>query len=252
MKRGIDEVITNCNAMNCSSARHSREGGNPGKHWIPGQAPNNKLHELQSLRSLSRTISNEKGIALVMVLILSAIALAIMAALVYMLTASTQVSGIQKRYKTALEAGKGGVDVTFRLISARGNPNIPGLSSFNITASDVGAGHTDCLTQKLNSPTSVWPVECSSTVSINPNDQSTYDMSFDLGITNTYRVYSKIVDTVNGNSGGDFGLIKSGVTGANSGEITVMSVPYLYSIEVDAENRDNPQERAKYSVLYEY
>ena len=54
---------------------------------------------------------NEKGIALVMVLILSAIALAIMAALVYMLISGTQISGMQKRYRTALEAGVGGADV---------------------------------------------------------------------------------------------------------------------------------------------
>ncbi len=207
-------------------------------------------------------ISNEKGIALVMVLILSAIALAIMAALIYMLTASTQVSGIQKRYRTALEAGKGGADVTYRLLAARGNPNIPTLpacslpctgSELNclcIPASNVGG--TDCLTPKLNSPTSAWPAVCSSTISINPNDPSTYDMSFDLGTTTTYRVYSKIVDTVNGNSGGEFGLLKSGVVGSNSGEITVMSMPYFYTIEIDAENRDNPQERAKYSILYEY
>ncbi len=197
-------------------------------------------------------VSNESGIALVMVLILSAIALAIMAALIYMLTASTQVSGIQKRYKTALEAGKGGADVTFRLIGARGDPNIPGLTNFKIWASDVGAGHRDCLTAKLNTPTSAWPSECSSTISINPNDTSTYDMRFELGTTTPYRVYSKIVDTGSGNSGTDLGLLKSGVVGSNTGEITVMSIPYLYTIEIDAENKDNPQERAKYSILYEY
>ena len=28
------------NVMNCSKTCHSREGGNPGKHWIPGQARN--------------------------------------------------------------------------------------------------------------------------------------------------------------------------------------------------------------------
>jgi len=29
--------------MNCSKDRHSRESGNPEKHWIPGQARNDRL-----------------------------------------------------------------------------------------------------------------------------------------------------------------------------------------------------------------
>ena len=62
---------------------------------------------------MSGIFSNERGIALVMVLILSAIALAIMAALIYMITVGTQASGMQKRYRTALEAGKGGADISY-------------------------------------------------------------------------------------------------------------------------------------------
>jgi hypothetical protein len=190
---------------------------------------------------------NEKGLALVMVLILSAIALAVMAGLIYMITSGTQISGMQKRYKTALEAGKGGADVTYQLIAARGNPNIP-ITNFLITASNVGG--VDCLTPKLNSATNNWPVACSSTLTIDPNTQSSYDMRFDLGAS-PYRVYTKIVDTVEGNSGGDEGLIGKGVI-SSSGEVTVVSIPYLYTLEVDAENQANPQERAKLSILYQY
>jgi hypothetical protein len=29
-------------------------------------------------------------------------------------------------------------------------------------------------------------------------------------------------------------------------------MPYLYTIEVDAMNKDNPSERARYSILYQY
>jgi hypothetical protein len=42
------------------------------------------------------------------------------------------------------------------------------------------------------------------------------------------------------------------VVDSNSGEIRVMSYPYLYTIEVDAENTANPSERAKFSILYQY
>ena len=196
----------------------------------------------------------QDGIALVMVLILSAISLAIMAALVYMITVETQTSGIQKRYKTAIEAGQGGADVSYALIAARGNPSLP-LTNFTITAPSA------CLTAKLNTATTIanW-ASCGSganytkatSMTIDPNDSKTYDMKFELGIGTSYTVYSKIVNTIEGNSGGDEGLIKSGVVTANSGEVSVVSRPYLYTMEVETENASNPSERAKFSILYQY
>jgi hypothetical protein len=197
-------------------------------------------------------IVSEKGIALAMVLILAAMALAIMAALVYMLTAGTQVSGVQKRYRTALEAGKGGAELAYEVIAARGNPNI-GLT-INMPSMSIGTSGP-CLVQKLNQQTSTWDAECNNTLTIDPNTASTYDWNFNLGdatFGSVYTVYAKIADTVAGNSGGDIGLSKGGVVASNSGEITVMSRPYLYTLEVDVENSANRQERAKYSILYQY
>jgi len=200
-------------------------------------------------------ISSESGIALAMVLILSAMALAIMAALVYMLTAGTQVSGVQKRYRTALEAGKGGAELAYELIAARGDPNIPSLV-MTIPAMTQAGAQGPCLIQKLNQETSTWDPECSSTLAIDPDTSSTFDWRFDLGNAASgsaaYTVYAKIADTVAGNSGGDVGLSKGGVVASNSGEITVQSRPYLYTLEVDVENSTNRQERAKYSILYQY
>ena len=193
-----------------------------------------------------RVLSSEKGIALVMILILSAIALVVMAGLIYMITSGTQISGVQKRYKTALEAGKGGADVTFQLLAARGDPNIPDIN-FHQTASSI------CMTDKLNKSTKDWTPTCDKLLTIIPGTDSTYDMYFELGESPypTYRVYSKIVDTVEGNSSGDEGLTGKGVV-TSGGEITVASRPYLYTIEIDAENVANPAERAKLSILYQY
>jgi hypothetical protein len=196
------------------------------------------------------TSQNEKGVALVMVLVLSAISLGIMAGLVYMLTSGTQISGIQKRYKTALEASEGGSDVMFQLISARGDPLIPGLTNFSIPAENVGG--VDCLTDKLNNPTADWDAACDNTLSIVSTAVTSYDMTFQLGTGPTYTVFSKIADTVEGNSGGDMGLTKGGVVASNSGEVTVMSIPYLYTIELESQNTAIPAERGKLSVLYEY
>ncbi len=201
-------------------------------------------------------VDNEKGIALVMVLILSAIVLAITAGLVYMITSTTQISGMQKRYRTALEAGMGGADLTFQIFRLRGDPDLSMKTAlyYNRTISDA------CFTAKLNETTSStnWAAcgDYGKTTSmvIDPLDPTTYDFTFQLGSSPypTYNAYAKIVDTVEGNSGGDEGLLKHGVVNSGSGDITVMSVPYLYTIEVDAENPANPSERAKLSILYQY
>ena len=216
-----------------------------------------KLRHFRSWTSLcASAIQNERGIALAMVLILSAIVLAVIAGLIYMITSTTQISGMQKRYRTALEAGLGGADLTFRLLAMRGDPDqaMRNAIAYNRTISDA------CFAAKLNSTTSTtnWAA-CGSypnatSMIINPADPTTYDFQFDLGSSPypTYRGYAKIVDTVEGNSGGDEGLLKNGVVSSGSGEITVMSIPYLYTIEIDAEKSDNPSERAKLSILYQY
>lgn len=222
------------------------------------------------MKSQKSILLNEKGIALVMVLILAAISLSIMTALIYMLVGGTKTSGIQKRYKTALEAGIGGSEVTYQLVSLRGQATdqasfITSLNALGLNASITTpagctrSGLAACstyavytgLAAKLNLPTSCW-TGCDTSITITPGTNTTYDMQFDLGTTTTYRVYAKIVDTVEGNSGGDEGLIKGGVVSSNSGEVTVQSVPYLYTIEIDAENPNNVDERAKVSVLYQY
>ncbi len=181
-----------------------------------------------------------------MVLILAAIMLIIMAALVTMISTGTSTSGMQKRYKTALQGAAGGGDVVYQFIGARGDPLIP-LSGFSITTT------SGCVTNKLTKPTASW-AGCSSNMSIDPTNCLTpaacsYDLRFDLG---GYRVYSKIAHTVEGNSGADAGLLKTGVVIMNPGEIAPVPLSYLHTIEILSQNLANPVERARMSVLYEY
>lgn len=220
-----------------------------------------------------KLLRNEKGIALAMILILSVIALTIIAGLLYIITSGTQISGMQKRYKTALEAGGGGVDITYQFVALRGVPadtdkffkelqdafinpaiTIPvGCSGTNIEGNTFTG-----LAAKLNTPSTSWS-SCGvpDSVVINPADPSTYDMSFDfqdpLTPALSYRVYTKICDTVEGNSGPDTGfLISKGVVGSGGAEIVVVHKPYLYTVEVDSQNFINPMERAKLSILYQF
>ena len=207
-----------------------------------------------------RHLSSENGIALVMALVFSAIALVVMAALLYILLTGTQTSGVQKRYETALDAGKGGLDVFYQLIGYGSNPFDSATSTalnFQLPALSVGSGGVDCLTAKRTLTRTSWPVACNNTTAINPSDPTTYDMRVDLGgfFAPAYRVYAKMVDTVQGNSATDLGgggLMKGGVVSSSYDEGHTVSIPYLYTIEIDSESVNNPQERAKLSVLYQY
>ena len=79
-------------------------------------------------------------------------------------------------------------------------------------------------------------------------------MQFDFGTSPnpTYRVFVKIVDTVEGITIADKGLGGEGVVVAGSGVVQGLKNPYLYTMEMDAENTLNPSERAKLSILYQY
>ena len=207
------------------------------------------LNRGSALKHVMSGPGSERGMALVVVLVLSAAALAVISALLYMLTIGTGISGAQKRYRSSVDAGIGGVSIIYQVVAARGNPGLTFLPSFQIT------GDGSCLNTKLNNPTASWGV-CDSSLIIDPaNSATSFDMRFDLpgaDLATTYTVYGKIVDTVEGNSGGDLGLIKGGVVNSNSGEVAVVSIPYLYTIELDVENAASRAERAKLSVLYQY
>lgn len=188
-----------------------------------------------------KTLRNEKGFALAFVLILAAISLAMTLAMLIMVGSGSYVSGQQKRFRTATEAGMGGAQVLFQLFDTRGAQTV----FLDNNANEV---LNSSLSTKINNGTTAWSgLDC--TVTIDPSNVSTYDMRVDLGV---YRVYMKIVDTVPGNSAADEGLIKTGVVNAGSGEVTVVSVPYLYTVEVLSQSSTNAVERSKLSVLYQY
>ncbi len=186
-------------------------------------------------------LENDRGVALIFVLLLSVVALITTAGLLFILGKGGYISGQQKRYNTALEAGRGGVEATLQVVADRGIDTI-GLTNVFL-GGDLGT--------KLTNPTDNWAVGIDRSSMINPLDNTTYDLRFDLG---NYRIHSKIVDTVNGNSEADTGLLKTGVVNTGSGEVTVMNVPYLYTIEELSANQVNPSstERVKISVLYQY
>ncbi|MBI5100249.1 MAG: hypothetical protein HZB33_00205 [Nitrospirae bacterium] len=198
-----------------------------------------------------RYIGNEKGIALVMVLVLSMIALAIVSALLYMLTQGTRVSGYHKVFKSADEAGIGGVSAVREMIKNRG------------TLTWTSVMQNACLTQKLSttggsSVPSTWPSCGADQLSEDPTVSP--DMTVDLpGPPGTsFKTYIKIIDTIQGNTDPG-GLVLSDdlrtegvVTATADISFTPPPIPYLHRIEVQTQNTANPRERSRYSVLYGY
>lgn len=181
---------------------------------------------------------NDHGIALVTAMILALIAMAIAVATIYMILQSTEVSGIKKRYTTALGASKGAAEGTALLISLYGS--IPSDMTGISTISNASCFETKLMERKVN-----WgSCDTGSTVS-----SSSYDIKFDFG---DYGAYGKIVDTIPGNTlVGESLEVKGVVSGSQSGYIkNPTTVPYMYKLEIRSEKTGNPQDSSDISALY--
>lgn len=200
-----------------------------------------------------KKLKNEQGAALVTAMLLTLIALAIVMAILYIITWQTRLSGAHKRYKTAIEASQGGVELITKQIIPGVFQNITGATlaaqfpGFNLTLNS-------CLGYKLQHATAKWDAVCGTDAK--PFDPLTKtDMSITLSGTQTnYNVFAKVVDTVPGNSDtSGFELLDSGaaVAGTSSG-VSPKHLPALYRIEVQGQKQVNPQEKAELSVLYAY
>jgi hypothetical protein len=205
-----------------------------------------------------KLLVNQKGIALVTALMLTLISMTIIMALFYLLEQGVRTSGAQKRYRTALEASYGGAEVVLKDVVPlifQGYSSATIHDDFATADSRINMqfpSGTTCLQKKLNLPTSQWPSSCSSTV----NAKSSADISFTLqayGDTAVpFTVFTKIVDTLKGNSDtSGLQLEGAGVAEASS-VITPQHFPFVYRLEVLAEASKRNPEQANLSVLYAY
>jgi hypothetical protein len=204
----------------------------------------------------SNLLKDDKGIALVTSLLLTLITLTMVMALLYMVTQSTKVSGANKRYKTALEASYGGSelytkDILPYLLQNFGSTTL--ASSAAVAFSPVGlqiVASQVCLQSKLTLPSGKWPVGCSNSSS----PKQSPDLTFNLLSTtaNSYTIYSKIVETMLGNTDASgLQLEGAGVAEATAG-ITPQHFPYLYRLEIQGEQTTASSAQANIEVLYAY
>jgi len=217
-----------------------------------------------------RIVKNERGIALVLVMILALIGLAIVSSLMYMMTTGTRSSGAEKFYRTADEAAFGGARIATDLVLNNFDSAVAGASLIAPFAGQLGTalGNNACLTQKLSLPPGTgfanW-TQCNAN-SRNIDAADNPDMTFQVaGVPNTYNVFTKVVDTIEGNTagvasggpsgggatgGGSGGLSTGGVGGGGASIVTPPRRSWIYRIEIQAQDSVNPQERSRYTVLY--
>jgi len=189
------------------------------------------------------------------------ISLTIIMSLLYMITSSIQRTGATKRYKTVLEASYGGAEVVVRDIFPyimRGIDNATLSSSLQtdyLALSAIIPSTTTqlCLQAKLTTSTASWPVSCTSDNKI-LDAKTAPDIQLTLmGTNNTpFNIYSKIVDTVRGNSDISGLQLEGAGVAESSSVITPQHFPYVYRLEIQGERSVNATERSVISVLYAY
>jgi len=202
-------------------------------------------------------LRSAKGAALVTALMLTMLALVISLTLLYTVTVGTKVSASQKRYRSALAAAQGGVEVlTLELM--------PRLLDASASADKVAGDFAliklqlpqyACLQQKLTLPTGAWSA-CPP--DRQPSDPaSSPDVSFKLGgalpSDPGFSIAGKIMDSIPGNSdlGGIDYLEQGGSVSAKEEGIRPRHVPGLFNIAVQGVG-GNAREKARLSLLYAY
>ena len=169
---------------------------------------------------LSGPLRSERGAALILVIILSTIALVIMTTVLYMVTRGTSLSGSEKRYKTACEAGVAGISVVGAMIKTHGTVGLSGVT-MNVKSSYVSK-------MTMTGEGFVQPMN------INPNDPSTYDMTIDMGSSPVYRVFAKMTQRRLGNTSTGHARVrtKTGVVPARPAQGQIRHEYFTFSLVV--------------------
>ena len=178
------------------------------------------------------------------------------AAVYYFLHRGIEVSGLQKKYQTAREASLGSLDVLTKEIlpiAISGTNLSTVVTGFNaITSAQVVQVATDaCFGTKLLQSTANWG-GCSSALDAKTSPDVRFVLS---GATSaqSFDVYTKIVDTVAGNSSTSGILLEGqGTAETQTGMITAQHFPYMYRMEVQSEKHNDATEKANFTVLYAY
>lgn len=193
-------------------------------------------------RPTSAILGNERGVALVMALVLGLIGMLMIASLLYMAGTGIWTSGSKKRYQEALESSHGGMNFFAKEIIQRGLGGTPlsAMGNYNgvLTPLITDANFTAKLTT-----TGVYPAI--------PAD-ATLTLTFTAPTPNII-VNTTILSTSRGNSGtSENVLVGGGVVSNSSGTVTPQHFPYLFQTEIQSQSVTGTRERANLSAIYAY
>lgn len=201
---------------------------------------------------------NEKGIALIVAIIIAFVILALGSMALYMSTQSTKVSGKFSVYRSSVEAANGAFRETRAILGY-----IKDNESFTMPFNMID-NRTSCLGYKLNHQSIDWTDSdliksgcLARTVSLAESTDKDkvinyYDLKYSLG---NYYVYLKVVNTSLGNTQSRRGgLTTGGTTSKKEGINTLFAppAPYIYRIEIVSVSKLNPYDFSHVSVLYAF
>lgn len=200
-------------------------------------------------------LGNEKGVALVMALVLGLVGMLMITAILYLVGTGTWTSGSKKRYQTALEASHGGMTFFAKEIIQNG---IAGTS-----LSAMGAMYNGMLTYVTNDAdfktkltTTGYPGYPGYPVAVGDNVVTKPDATMTLlftAPTPNINVNAVILSTSQGNSGTSQNvLVGGGVVSNNSGTVTPQHMPYLFQTDIQAQSALSSREKARLSAIYAY
>jgi hypothetical protein len=215
-------------------------------------------------------LGNNSGIALVTSLMLTLISLTIVMYMLTMVTSGIKQSGANKRYKTAIEASYGGTEIVIKEILPTIFTSILANSGTNPSATFPTdnvffSPNTDaCIMRKLTTSSSNWGnlTGCSNSSDAKVNADFTIKLNSTVA-TETYTVYTKIVDTAcsdtrpyptgkcTGSDLSGYDMLDDGSGTGGGAEFKLKAMPAMYRIEVASE-KPNSKETSKISVLYAY
>lgn len=196
-------------------------------------------------------LGNERGVALVMALVLGLVGMLMITALFYMVGTGTWTSGSKKRYQTALESSHGGMNFFAKEIIQLG------VGGENLSAMGNYGG---VLTQQINDANFILKLTTiGNTTHIfgdaaypADNPDATLTLAFTAPTPNM-TVTNTILSTAIGNSSlSRKQLIIGGVTETASGQSTGQHIPYLFQTETRSQSAVNSRERARLSSIYAY
>ncbi len=201
------------------------------------------------LRATPPIVGNERGVALVMALVLGLVGMLIITALLYMVGTGTWLSGSQKRYQATLEATQGGMSFFVHEIMQRclGGETLGSLGSYNGLLTQ---GNGDAIfNYKLTTPGVAG--DATGYPATTPDVTMTFLFA---SPTPNMTVDATILGTTIGNSGKVQTPLGSGGAGdPNTGDAIIPPhVPYLFHTEIQGQSAVSSREKANLSGIYAY